>query len=191
MNSISPIKAPGWNAVKLIYPKENYRSLIIPVILSAVFTICSDQNNTLELIKWTCGQITSILPSILGFTLTGYALIIGLSSSDLIRSLAVKKEDNEPSMYQVLNATFAHVLVVLSMSITAGVLIGYLAKLNCTILFLVRDYVDCINATILFILLTLVFYSLLSVKDIVINVFNFGQYAQAEFSKQDKKNIPS
>lgn len=63
----------------------------------------------------------AILPNVLGFSLGGYAILIGFSDEKLKRIL-VKSKAGSPSAFLRVNATFVHFIVVQVVALVAGVL---------------------------------------------------------------------
>lgn len=188
------ISYPGWKAVWAIYSVNNLlRSIIPPGVLSAfVFSICicSDKPPTL-FIAYASNATLLIAPAILGFTLSGYALMMGLSSSEFIRGLATyKAEGKSYTMFQSLNSTFAVVLWMAFITTIMGVCVDLLLKADVSFPESIADYCNVFNWTFFCILLFFLFYTINAIKDVVINIFNFGQYVQAyvdaEIDNDDK-----
>lgn len=149
---------PGWGVVWRIYSKENLKkSIWLPLILTVVsFAVCFfSKKNPLGLIEYVGSTILSVGPNMLGFTLSGYALMMGLSNSEFIQGLInFREEGKEYSLFQSLNTVFAVVLGMMFLT------------------------TDMYNWICLFILMFLMYYTINAIKDIVINIFNFGQYVQ-------------
>lgn len=105
---------PGWGVVWRIYSKENLKkSIWLPLILTVVsFAVCFfSKKNPLGLIEYVGSTILSVGPNMLGFTLSGYALMMGLSNSEFIQGLInFREEGKEYSLFQSLNTVFAVVL---------------------------------------------------------------------------------
>lgn len=174
---------PGWDTVLGIYSVENLRSsLCIPITLSIIIlAIClySGKPSTLY-IGYVSNAILLVVPAILGFTLSGYALMMGLSNSEFIKGLArFKEEGKNYSMFQSLNATFAVVLLVAFITTIAGICGDIILKANISFPVSSKYLCQLYNWTCFLILLFFLFYTVNAIKDVVINVFNFGQYVQA------------
>lgn len=187
MNTIS---GPGWNAVWRIYSKNNFlASIWLPSLLTVLVVwmcLCSDKN-PIEYISFVSSQIVSIGPNLLGFTLSGYALMMGLSNSDFIKGLIrYKKSNKNYSMFQALNSTFAMVLGSMFVTTLIGVLSEIAIKTEVSLPIRFVEYTNGYNWICLSIILFLLFYTINSIKDIVINVFNFGQYVQV---CEDNENL--
>lgn len=179
MNTISN---PGWNAVWSIYSKNNlFSSISSPALLTVlVIWMCSCSDiSPIEYISFVSSLIVSIGPNLLGFTLSGYALMMGLSNSEFVKGLIRYKEPKKKySMFQALNSTFAMVLGSMFVTTLVGVLSEIIVKVEVSLPNHYLKYTNGYNWICLSIILFLLFYTINSIKDIVINIFNFGQYVQ-------------
>lgn len=184
------INGVGWKTVQLIYFRRSlWSSIGLPILLSLIFSIyaCYYQKDILVLIEIVTDLIIQILPGVLGFILAGYALMMGLSSSDYIKKLKQHKDQSyDHSMFQTLNATFAFVLFMLFSTLIFGVVTLIILKLECAYFEIIPMKLGIIiNKAYLTFIIFLLLYSILAIKDIVINVFNFGQFVQA-YKEPDK-----
>jgi len=176
-------KGSGWYAVWRIYSAKNLRqSLYAPFALTAgCFIICAffTGKDSFELLSFIAGLIVTIVPGILGFTLTGYALLMGFCNSDILNGLKKHKpQGREHSMFQILNSTFAVVLYVLFFTTLLGSFVSIIIKAEIPMCPYIIQYAECYNYLWFFVLVLALFYAINSIKDIVINIFNFGQYVQ-------------
>ncbi|MCD8178370.1 MAG: hypothetical protein LUE98_13485 [Tannerellaceae bacterium] len=97
---MSKNKSTGWKIVWKIYPFCNLcKGCIKPIILTVLtfIPVLFSIKAPLEHIEIVSVLITGAFPSIIGFVLTGYALIIGFSSSEIISYLA--KDRNEKNIH--------------------------------------------------------------------------------------------
>ena len=101
-------KMVGWKSAWHIYPYRSlFKSLWRPFlleILSYLF-IRGSSVPTIDLLEYVCSFVNGGYPSIVGFVLSGYALLIGFSNSELIQMLSKRKNNDEPSLFQKVNAT--------------------------------------------------------------------------------------
>lgn len=185
------INDPGWKTAWAIYSKENLsKSVFFPWGLSLVtILICLfTTNSPITLLLYSTELIITIVPCILGFTLAGYALIMGLSNSEFMKGLkAFKQEGKEYTLFQSLNATFAIVLGMLFITTLTGVVVGIIIKAEIPMPFC-EKFTDVCNWLCLFTLIFLLYYTINSIKDIVINIFNLGQFAQIYTNAEDEDN---
>lgn len=179
---------PGWSTVCYIYSVENLKkSIRIPLWLSIIVLIISlvySDNSSICYIGYVSDIILMVVPSILGFTLSGYALMMGLSNSEFIKGLARYKENGKNySMFQSLNATFAVVLFISFVTTIVGICANLILKIN-IIVAIPNIICQIYNWFCYFVLVFLLFYAINSIKDIVINIFNFGQYVQVYINSE-------
>lgn len=169
----------GWKTVWSIYPKENiggnfWRPLIL-LVISVACSICSSKSSA-ELIGVVSNWITSGFPSIIGFILSGYVLIVGFSGSDFLLSLA-KRSEAKYTLFQVLNSTFAVVIAVMIVTYAIGALMGFVVSCEIEWPFTTNCGCDAFNFTALVFIEFLFFYSINTLLDVIINIFNMGQMA--------------
>lgn len=149
------------------------------VLLVASFVVYLFKGNVseIELIKLVGSLVTSGFPSIIGFILTGYALIIGFSGSDFLLKMAKSKAGDKHSLFERVNSTFAFVIGALVITYLVAGVVTFVIGLQMEWPF--SEGVEVYNAFVLFLLLFLFYYSVCALLDIVLNVFNLGQLAHA------------
>lgn len=181
-------KMVGWKSAWHIYPyKSLFKSLWRPLfleILSYLFIRGSSVSN-IELLSYVCSFVNGGYPSIVGFVLSGYALLIGFSNSELIQMLSKRLKRNEPTLFQKVNATFSIMLLMLILTLVVSLIISMVIHAKITVWQCLEGYEVFVNNVVLYIFLFLVYYSLLSLLDVVMNIFNFGQFS---FIVNDMKN---
>lgn len=185
---------PGWGVVWKIYSKENLKkSIWLPLILTVIsFVVCFfSEKDPFDLIEFVGSTILSVGPNMLGFTLSGYALMMGLSNSEFIQGLInFREEGKEYSLFQALNAVFAVVLGMMFLTTLVGAFACVVVEAGISLPKEWNSFVDTYNWACLSVLMFLMYYTINAIKDIVINIFNFGQYVQvyAEEPEEDKSN---
>ena len=89
---------PGWGVVWRIYSKENLKkSHLVTINFNGSIFCCLFlfKKNPLGLIEYVGSTILSVGPNMLGFTLSGYALMMGLSNSEFIQGLINFREEGK------------------------------------------------------------------------------------------------
>lgn len=176
----------GWKVAWTIYPKGNWRRKIWrPITLTAIMSVISICGNVdyVELMMLVSSWITSGYPSILGFILSGYVLLIGFCGSDFLLALAKTNEEDNVSLFQKVSSTFSIVLLVILSVYGIGALYGYI--IQCAIVWPFDENLRKVYNGIALTILLLVFsYSLFAMFDIVINIFNMGQFANVIAKKK-------
>lgn len=173
----------GWNGVFSVYPlRKLWKGAIIPflfLVISIAVYFMGEKHSPIDLMKKVADIITSGFPSIIGFVLTGYALIIGFSDTELVGKMARIEVDKEGhSYFEVVNSIFAVVLRVVVSTYIAACLVSYVLELQISWPFN-DNCADCFNTLCFFIFLFLFYYSIFALLDIIVNIFNIGQYANA------------
>ena len=140
---------------------------------------------TVDVLGHLCSFVNGGYPSIVGFVLSGYALLIGFSNSELIQKLSKRKNENKPALFQKINATFAMMLLMLVVTLLFSFVVSIVMEANVSGFLFLSGYENIINTATLYIFLFIIFYSLFSLLDVVMNIFNFGQFA---FVINDLKN---
>lgn len=172
-------KPVGWGKAWEIYPMLNFwKGVKLPLVLMvASFVVYLFKGNVseIELIKLVGSIVTSGFPSIIGFILTGYALIIGFSGSDFLLKMAKSKADDKHSLFERVNSTFAFVIGALVLTYLVAGVVTFVIGLQIEWPF--SEGIEAYNTFVLFLLLFLFYYSVCALLDIVLNVFNLGQLA--------------
>lgn len=82
----------------------------IAIILAFIITIA---NHFIHETKWDwCVDAISIIPSILGFSLGGYAFLIGFGDEKFINIMRGKNNKDSISVYMHVNASFFHFILI-------------------------------------------------------------------------------
>lgn len=173
----------GWNGVFSVYPlRKLWKGAIIPflfLVISIAVYFMGEKHTPIDLMKKVADIITSGFPSIIGFVLTGYALIIGFSDTELVGKMAcVEVDEKGHSYFEVVSSIFAVVLGVVVSTYIAACLVSYVLELQISWPF-DDNCADCFNTLCFFIFLFIFYYSIFALLDIIVNVFNIGQYANA------------
>lgn len=175
-------KRAGWGGVFTIYPLRKLgKGGIFPAVfllISIIIYCLGDNREPIALMKKVAEIITNGFPSIIGFVLTGYALIIGFSGTELVGKMACVKVDDGHSYFEVVSSIFAVVLGFVVSTYIVACIVTLVIELQIPWPFEL-DCAHCFNTVSLFVFLFLFYYSIFSLLDIIVNVFNIGQYANA------------
>lgn len=184
----------GIQAILRIYNRKLLlKGAIMPFILTfiivALFSIFGKVD--ISILGVVVDLILTIIPSLLGFVLSGYALLIGFGNIEVIAKKSKKDNDsseNKPTLYQKVSAVFAIGLImqVLLLVFTFGLKILLKVELPC-----LCGNISICNITnyIIFTLLIFgLFYVVVMIKDLVINIFNFSQVQHFYINKSPKTN---
>ena len=160
------------------------------MLIFSVVAYCFSEADALSLIQKVSDFITSGFPSIIGFVLTGYALLIGFSGTELFGGMARSCVDNKDhSYFQLVNSIFAAVLGIVVLTYMVGCVIGLVVSMEIEWPFS-KGY-KCFINIVLFAFLFLFYYSIFALVDIIVNIFNIGQYANAVAQNKNIKEEES
>lgn len=173
----------GWGGVFDTYPiRKLWKGAIFPSVflIASIAIYCLGENHdAIALMTNVAGIITSGFPSIIGFVLTGYALIIGFSGTELVGKMAcIEADEKGHSYFEVVSSIFAVVLGVVVSTYIIACIVSYIIELHILWPFN-TNCADCFNTVCFFIFLFIFYYSIFALLDIIVNVFNIGQYANA------------
>lgn len=160
------------------YPlKDIFRS--VPFWLSLVLTFLIllltyiSKKDSLEILKYWIGQNLSIFPNFLGFSLGGYALIVGFGNTALIQSITKMTTSTKASVFQKLNSIFAFSLLAQLAAFLVSLGVNYFIQLDFKAVNETSYIV--VNLSTLFVAAFLSIWCVLIIPYIVLGIFNFGQ----------------
>lgn len=145
---------------------------------------CSD---FVTIIKSIVDLSITVVPTLIGFTLAGYALLIGFGNSEFITFIS-KNYNNGLTLYQKINVVFAFSLLFQLVFLIISSFVYFYIKLDFDSLPIFGDsLIYSTNAVVLLLLIFGFFYSLFAVKDMIANVFSFGQIHHYKVLKDNQK----
>lgn len=160
----------------------------IPIFLSIGFGLMSIlcNINSYLLIIEIKDIMLSFLPSILGFTLAGYVLIVGFLQTDLLKFITRKYLSPNYSIYQETSAIFAINIILQSIALVFGYLFHFIIFIgdlkNTLIASSLATFINFIG------LIIISYWFLISISmifQIIVNIFNFSQLHQYFLNKKD------
>lgn len=167
----------GWKNAFRYYSSDLLKSAVLLPLLFALisYPLCFFSNSSIyQIIRSLTDVALNFIPGLIGFLLSGYAIIIGFSSNEVVSLMSKKTPEKKVSLYEIQNAVFAISLLSLLIALILLIFIKIIAtfKLN-----LIENVIiiDTINYFVLFVVIFLLYFTIFAVKDMIINVFNFGQ----------------
>ena len=109
----------------------------------------NDSDGIMHIITIIVNKVLAIMPTILGFSLTGYVLFIGFGSSDFLKNIT-EQNDYGYSFFQHFSIIFAWCVLVQSTTLIFSFVISLVIDLN-----IQYEYALVVNYTVLFITLLL------------------------------------
>lgn len=138
----------------------------------------NDSDGIMHIITIIVNKVLAIMPTILGFSLTGYVLFIGFGSSDFLKNIT-EQNDYGYSFFQHFSSIFAWCVLVQSTTLIFSFVISLVIDLN-----IQYEYALVVNYTVLFLTLLLTFYSLFLIVRFVLNMFHFSQEVQYNYTEK-------
>ncbi len=157
---------------KLINDKTTYVSILLSILIFCPFIFFSI--NSYLLLNKVIALSISIFPSLLGFCIGGYAIIIGFGDRNIIKSMSDPLSNRgNLSFFQIVNGTFALSILIQIITLFFSFVISLFIAMN----FEASSQVimNNTNYTLSFFVIFLSIFSLFLICDTVINIFNFAQ----------------
>lgn len=149
------------------------KGAFLPIIISVFILIpiiCFSSNSILELIELIVDLIMSIIPSLLGFVLGGYAILIGISNIAIV----TVKIDDKLTLYQKISTVFSISLIMQLFLLVLAFIVKFVLKFNVFVCSTILA--NSVNYITLILLFLGFVYVTIMIKDLVINIFNLSQY---------------
>jgi uncharacterized protein YqhQ len=167
----------SYKGLFVVYNKKKFiRSVWIPcgISLLVFISIVLSDKNVVEIIKSINSVVLGSMPSLLGFVLGGYAIIIGFGNEKFMKSTAKITAEKPISYYQNFSSVFAFSILSLSASLVLA-FVFYLFSLTETPSFIPDLIIDIVNYFSLFCLIMTTTYSIFQIPVMIINIFSFSQ----------------
>lgn len=160
--------------IKLLLNGAKY-PFAITIIISIAFLLFGQIDK--DVLIAVVDLVLSIIPSLLGFVLSGYALLIGFGNIEVIAKR--KKTDDttisKPTLYQKVSTVFAVGLIMQIILLVFAFGLKLVLKLEIPCLFDDSRICETVNYGIFILLVFGLLYVTVMIKDLVVNIFNFSQ----------------
>jgi hypothetical protein len=179
--SLGTITVVGLRAMFKVAPNPfRIWSIIVSIFLTIIFLVIFYllHGDSYMFIKELTTQAIAFIPNILGFTIGGYAFLIGVNSSTLLNKITEPQSHSKYSLYQEASASFAINLVIQACTFVISYCVHFIilleegSKIS-------NNLSECttavVNHTILSILCLLFISSLFMIIQIIVNIFDFSQ----------------
>lgn len=172
----------GWKGIANRYTCRKFYtsfyflfSLILSVLLVVVFMFAKkDTDHVYVQIDNLASVVLSAFPSLLGFSLAGYALIIGTVNIGVLGKMSKpSKEMDGMSYFQLVSSVFALSVVVQCITMLLAFIIHVIIGQEWKMLIDMSSY--WVNFFIYAILLFLIIESLVLLANTVVNIFTYSQ----------------
>nr|WP_321405910.1 hypothetical protein [uncultured Carboxylicivirga sp.] len=121
--------------------------------------------------------LLSTFPSILGFNIGAYALVIGFGDKSVLDKIRAAKGTNNFSLFQTIGGTFAMSVLIQATTFGIAFMLHIFIRTfgNVNLFNLSINSIHTANNCMAFILLFFSIYSVVLIPKIVLNVFSFSQ----------------
>lgn len=141
---------------------------IVPVLTS------KGAESIYKLIEDVTTVVLSSFPSLLGFSLAGYALIIGTINIGVMRRMSEPQDSmNRLSFFQFVSSVFALSVLIQCATLLVAFIVHVVMKQEWSMFFSISS--NWVNIPVYAILLFLVIESLVLLGNMIINIFTYGQ----------------
>lgn len=160
---------------KFYKSKYFFFCIVLTCLLTIVPVITSKSSDSIyKLIEDVSSTVLSAFPSLLGFSLAGYALIIGTINIGVMRRMSEPQDNMEKlSFFQFVSSIFALSVLIQCITLLAAFIIHVVLKQEWEMLFCISC--NWVNIPVYGILLFLVIESMVLLGNMVINIFTYGQ----------------
>lgn len=174
--SIDGIFFNGYTIKKLLNSSVFWGSLGLAILLGiGMLTCINEANDVYGCLDDLASIVLAAFPSLLGFSIAGYALIIGASDVKLIGRMSDPLQSNEKklSFFQILSCIFASSVLIQCVSLIMAFCIHIIVKQR----WIIDNEALCygINLIVYVGLLFMVLLSMLLLCSTVVNLFTYGQ----------------
>lgn len=163
---------------RLLKSTQMWSAIIMTVICSHVIFYCCDSDSLISFLSQLIGRVLSIIPNVLGFTLTGYVLIVGIGWDKFLETIT-DQDDDGYSLFQQISSVFAWGIIIQSICLISTYFVSLIYDLH-----VYSNYANCVNGIVLVLIMFLSFYSLFLILKLIINVFHYGQLVQYYFTEK-------
>jgi len=185
----------GIKAILEIYNlKLLFNGAKLPLIITSLIVVCFCVFDKVdkEIISTVVDLVLSIIPSLLGFVLSGYALLIGFGNIEVIAKKPQQKNgetSEKPTLYQKVSTVFAVGLIMQIFLLVFTFVLKLILKIDLPCMNGVNWVCDVINYSVFAVLVFGLIYVTVMIKDLVVNIFNFSQVQHFFINKQKENDI--
>lgn len=165
-----------WSIFKTYGWKDFLKDSFVPTIIAFIVTIaaityCDDSFVLFDKIVSLC---ISILPSYLGLLVAAYTILLTLLSTEAVAKLKkiVDKENGlrGKDLIRTLNSDFAACVLITGFALFLSFLFSIICTLN-----IIFSYADIVNYLGIFLMVSLIFYSITILVGLIEDLYNLGQ----------------
>lgn len=155
--------------------------------LATCIWLLIEDADLIRILNSTSGLIQTVFPGLLGFSLGGYAIVVGFSNADLIKQATKTYKHN---IYQILSGIFALSILIQVVATIFGIIVYWCLDVDfCSVLKIHPPDIiaNTFNTLLLFILFFSSLYSLILIPYVVTNLFTLSQLNSFYYTTQKAK----
>lgn len=158
--------------VKKILKSKGFIASIIITFICYIYLLVFTEGDCYVLLEKLIEKNILIFPTLLGFCIAGYAIIVGFTNNELFEKMS-KPLKSGLSYFQVTSCIFAFSIIIQMITFLLSYLVSFIIDIG----FFSSDLClrRIININIITIIIFLSIYSILLLYYMVINLFTFGQ----------------
>ncbi|MES2479949.1 MAG: hypothetical protein V4561_12745 [Bacteroidota bacterium] len=192
LNDIKDFHTVSWKGIKkILIERKTFRkkpfiySIVITFLICLLIAVFKSEQSY-DLLKEITEMVVSIFPNLLGFSLGGYAIVVGFSNNELIKKAT---KIRKYSVFQQLSAIFAMTVLFQVITVFIALIITCFIKFESTEILpnLIGSFGNYVNVISLFLLLLGAVYSLVMTPYIVYNLFTLSQLVNSHFTIEKAK----
>lgn len=174
-------KLLSFKGIFIIYNPKNFAKtfpFIASLLIAIMYAVLSLawQFNQEKVLVYILEKFLNVFPNMLGFSLGGYAIIVGFGNTNFIKRIALSTEEDEFSLFETLSAIFAFNLISQAVVLIAALFIDFIYFISNTFSFSTDQCLnEVINCTAVSSLIFLGSWTLFVIPYLISNIFIFGE----------------
>jgi hypothetical protein len=158
----------------------SYWFSIVPIFIALITVVCIliFRLDSLKFVLEIKNTMLDFLPGILGFTIAGFALMVGFIQAGMLDKITEPVKDSKFSLYQKMSSTFATNVILQAVALIIAYtahFINYIDSNRNNAFKLPSNSAEIINYLGVFVLSYWFSISLFLVIQIIVNIFGFSQ----------------
>lgn len=161
----------GWDVIFSAYVWKDFgKDCIIPSIVSFVIggALLYSNADILQQLLLLLDLGIAIIPTMVALMVAAYAIVLSFLTNEKFKMVA--QTDDGKNLISQLNSGFASSLTVMAFTLFVLIIIVCFARLN-----IACCYADVVNMVAYFILCFLLVFTVSTLKNIIVDLFNCGQ----------------
>jgi hypothetical protein len=161
----------------LIIDAKFWKSIAYSLTLTffIIISVAPVSNKALPILEYVSGVAIGVLPSLLGFLLSGFVLFVSFANQDFIKQIYIGKPSEALSQFQILIIVFAFCMIIQIITLGFFIIVQLIAKFGLSIWNWLPLNCEQANMIVLSIGVFMIVYSFWLIRDMIVNMFAFAQ----------------